>query len=36
MQQIIKDGEKLRLDVEILEQERGFYQNNFYRFAQGN
>lgn len=36
MQQIIKDGEKLKVDIEILEKERGFYQNNFYLFAQGN
>lgn len=36
MQQIRKDGEKVKVDIEILEKERGFYQNNFYLFAQGN
>ena len=36
MQQIVKDGEKLKMELEVLEKERGFYQNQFYMFAQGS
>ena len=36
MQQIVKDGEKLKMALEVLEKERGFYQNQFFMFAQGS